>query len=121
MKNVRKICHYAQQMRIVCDSIENWAVNAESCPDEDADPLAVQLMLNQLEQAQQLILGLTQNIMEAVDDDDTQNAADPTDMTKPDLTDVTGVKLSSDGESNIDLYSQSDNATGISDKKKEDT
>ena len=116
MKNVRKICHYAQQMRIVCDSIENWAVNADSCPDEDPDQLSIQLMLNQLEQAQQLILGLTQNIMEAVDDCDTHDAHETINTTA-----ATEEKLASAEGSNIALYSQSDNAAGISDKKKEAT
>lgn len=116
MKNVRKICHYAQQMRIVCDSIENWAVNADSCPAEEPDQLSVQLMLNQLEQAQQLILGLTQNIMEAVDDGDTHDTGEAINM-----TDASGAELASGEGSNIVLYSQSDNATCISAKKKEAT
>lgn len=121
MKNVRKICTYAQQMRITCDSIENWAVNAQPCPDEDADPLSIQLLLNQLEQAQQLILGLTQNIMEAADDGNAQDAADPTGLAKPDLINAGDAKLTISDGSSVAQYSQSDNATGISDKKKEAT
>nr|DAV53163.1 MAG TPA: hypothetical protein [Caudoviricetes sp.] len=110
MKNVRKICHYAQQMRIVCDSIENWAVNAESCPDEDADPLAVQLMLNQLEQAQQLILGLTQSIMEAVDDGDA-----PNDGAKAESAVDAESEATDDGDSA--KQAEPSNATEISNKK----
>lgn len=114
MKNVRKICHYAQQMRIVCDSIENWAVSAESCPDEDADPLAVQLMLNQLEQAQQLILGLTQSIMEAVDDGDA-----PNDGAKAESAVDAESEATDDGDSA--KQAEPSNAAEISNKNKEDT
>ena len=114
MKNVRKICHYAQQMGLVCDSIENYAVNAESCPDEDTDPLAIQLMLNQLEQAQQLILGLTQNIMEAVDDCDVPSnsaKAEPAIDAEPEATD----------EGDSAKQAEPSNAAEISNKNKEDT
>lgn len=67
MKNVRKICFYAKQMRNVCVVIEDCAADSWQSPDEGDDPISVQLMLDQLEQAQHLILGLTQSVMDAVD------------------------------------------------------
>lgn len=68
MKNVKRICLYAKQMQRICAAIEDCAAALDPCMAEDDDPVASELLFDQLEQSQKLILALTEAIMDGAED-----------------------------------------------------
>ena len=68
MKNVKRICLYARQMQRICASIEDCAAALDPCVTEDDDPVASELLFDQLEQSQKLILALIEAIMDGAED-----------------------------------------------------
>ena len=68
MKNVKRICLYAKQMQRICAAIEDCAAALDPCMVENDDPVASELLFDQLEQSQKLILALTEAIMDGAED-----------------------------------------------------
>lgn len=75
MKNCQKINLYARQLRNVCGIIAETSMEAAVDPNDVAlDEVAENLLLNQLEQAQQLVLALTDCISDAVESAEDEKA-----------------------------------------------
>lgn len=68
MKNCQKIGFYARQLQNSCTIISETSMAAQADPNSDSiDPIASQILLNELEQVQTLVLALTEDITEAVE------------------------------------------------------
>ncbi len=77
MKNSKKIWFYAKQLQNSCTLIFETTMESQFDSDSDRiDPIAAQILLNELEQAQTLVLALTENITEAVErsEEEAQNS-----------------------------------------------
>lgn len=67
MKNCQNICLYARQLGHICTTIDETAMGGQIDMDGvTLDPVASDLLLNQLEQAQMLVLALTDKITDAL-------------------------------------------------------